>query len=442
MKRQIMPYLCHWIKNPSRKPLIIRGARQVGKTWVVRHLAEITGKQLIELNFEKEPRLKSLFQTNHPQQILQGINHYLGIITPPDQALLFLDEIQIMPELLAKLRWFAEDMPELAVIATGSLLDFVLEDHSFSMPVGRISYAYLEPFSFEEFLLAMHQDILVDFLKNYSIEESIPEIIHEKLMNYVREYTFVGGLPAAVKCWTETKMLPSVHEIQYELMTTYRDDFAKYRGRLSSERLEEIWNAVPKMLGEKWKYSQVNPDVQSASLKQALHLLTQAKICHKIQACAADGLPLAAGIHEKIFKVLFLDIGLVSTVLGLSFQGKLNTNFSLINKGGLAEQFIGQGLRRLPPFYMEPSLYYWMREKTGSEAEIDYLLQHESHIIPIEVKAGKTGQLRSLHLLMNLRQWPLAVRFNADYPSLTSVSSYQLLSLPFYLIGQLIRLLG
>lgn len=450
MKRKITAALQNWLKSPRRKPLIMRGARQVGKTWLVRHLAEIENKQLIELNFEHEPRFISLFQTNDPKQVLKNIGQHLGVLIRPEQALLFLDEIQRAPELLAKLRWFAEEMPELAVITAGSLLDFALENYEFSMPVGRVSYMYIEPFSFEEFLLALNKNTLVDFLTQYDMRDIIPEVIHEQLLHYVREYTFVGGLPAAVKQWVETQELSLVHEVQQELVTTYRDDFSKYRARLSLERLEDIWHATPKMLGKQWKYSQINPDVQSVSLKQALRLLKLARICHPIHACAADGLPLAAGMREKIFKVLFLDIGLVSTALGLGASHQLGKKFLLINEGGLAEQFVGQGLRLTFPTYLDPTLYYWVREQTGSSAEIDYVIQHGANIIPIEVKAGKTGQMRSLHLLMSLRQWPLAVRFNADLPSLTPISfntnletkaEYTLLSLPFYLIEQLPRLL-
>lgn len=450
MKRHIITTLQHWLANPNRKPLVMRGARQVGKTWLVRHVAEIEKKQLIELNFEREPRLISLFQINDPKQTLQRIGQHFGIRIQPEQSLLFLDEIQRTPELLAKLRWFAEEIPELAVIAAGSLLDFALEEHEFSMPVGRISYVYVEPFSFEEFLLALNQEMLVDFLVHYKIGDSIPGIMHDQLLRYVREYTFVGGLPVAVAQWANSQELSLVHEVQHELVTTYRDDFSKYRKRLSLERLEDIWNATPKMLGKQWKYSQINPDVQSASLKQALHLLKLARICHPIYACTADGLPLAAGLNKKIVKVLFLDIGLASTALGLGSHRTFGKEFSLINEGGLAEQFVGQGLRLTFPTYVDPTLYYWVREQSNSSAEIDYLIQHDSTIIPVEVKAGKTGTLHSLHLLMSLRGWKRAVRFNADLPSLTPISfktnlgttaEYELLSLPFYFVGQLSRLL-
>ncbi|MBP9726995.1 MAG: ATP-binding protein [Gammaproteobacteria bacterium] len=451
MKRKITTELQRWLHSPRRKPLIIRGARQVGKTWLVRHLADIENKQLVELNFEREPRLISLFASNDPVQVLKNIAQHLGISLVTGQVLLFLDEIQRFPELLAKLRWFAEEMPELAVIAAGSLLDFALEEHTFSMPVGRVSYLYIEPLSFEEFLLALHQEALVGFLEQYRIGDVIPDIIHHQLLDYVREYTFVGGLPAAVEQWSMQQDLSLIHEIQHELVTTYQGDFAKYRNRLTLERLEDIWYAVPKMLGKQWKYSLVNSDVQAISLKQALHLLTLARICHPVHACAGDGMPLAAGVHNKVFKVLFLDIGLASNALGLVLKPRLGEKFSLINEGGLAEQFIGQGLRLMFPTYVDPSLYYWSRERQGSAAEVDYLIQHEHRLIPVEVKAGKTGQMRSLHVLMALREWSFAVRFNADFPSLTPLNlktalgadaKYELLSLPFYLVNQLSRFLA
>ena len=450
MKRKIITALQHWMKQSGRKPLVLRGARQVGKTWLARHLASLENKQLIELNFERDPRLSNLFESNEPKQILKLIAQRFGLQIVPNEAVLFLDEIQRVPELLAKLRWFAEDMPELAVIAAGSLLDFALEEHEFSMPVGRIQYLYIEPLSFEEFLLALNQGPLVEFLQEYQLNQSIPNVIHDRLLHYVREYTFVGGLPAAIEAWVNTSDIIAVHTMQSALVNTYQDDFSKYRKRLPLERLDDIWNATPKMLGKQWKYSQINPTVQSASLKLALRLLKLARICHPIHACAADGLPLSTGIQEKIFKVLFLDIGLVSAALGLLGSSQFTEGFLLSNEGGLAEQFVGQELRTTFSDYLDPVLYYWTRTDAQSCAEIDYVIQHGPHIIPIEVKAGKTGKMQSLHLLMGLRQWAYAVRFNIDLPSLSTIKTqtklghhvaYQLLSLPFYLIGQIHRLL-
>jgi predicted AAA+ superfamily ATPase len=452
MKRIALSFLNSWLKNPDRKPLVIRGTRQVGKTWLVRQLAHEHNLNLIELNFEKRTGLPSLFTSNEPKDILIKISSLLSSKPiDPSNSLLFFDEIQAYPELLAKLRWFAEDMPDLPVIAAGSLLEFVLDDHTFSMPVGRINYMYLEPLSFEEFLLANNQTGLVNYMKSYKLSASIPAAIHEKLMELFKEFIIIGGMPAAVHSWTTKQSLHDVHSIHNDLLTSYRDDFSRYGGRMNKDILDDVMQAIPKKLGEKFVYSKVNPSVQGVTIKKALELLSKARVCTKVKGTIANGVPLGAEIQDKYLKVILVDVGLCSTSLGLSLdQLSAITEVDLINSGGIAEQVTGQLLRTLNPFYIEPALYYWQRESGGS-AEIDYVIQHQSYIIPIEVKAGSTGGLKSLHVFMALKKLSVAVRINSDLPSKTPVSvkdhegklvQYELLSLPFYLLGELHRLLS
>lgn len=452
MKRVALSFLHHWLTSAQRKPLVIRGARQVGKTWLVRHFAEMQQISLFELNFEKNPHLITLFESNEPRQILLALSAHFSQTLDPKKSLLFLDEVQAVPEILAKLRWFAEDLPELPVITAGSLLEFVLARHSFSMPVGRIQYMHLEPLSFEEFLLAKGKQMLVDYLSAYQGNTVIPRAIHDQLMTDFKEYLIIGGMPAAVVSWTHESSLNQIDQIHHDLMATYRDDFAKYRGRLAIERLDEVMMAVPKFLGEKFIYSRVNPAVQIPSIKHSLELLCQARICHRVLGCAANGVPLMAELLDRYLKVIFLDIGLCSAALGLALDQLFPIDeISLINKGAIAEQVVGQLLRTINPFYAEPSLTYWHREEKGSNAEIDYVIQHGNKVIPIEVKAGTTGSLKSLHLFMGLKGLSLAVRVNSDLPSKVEVQTkdrlgktiqYRLISLPFYLLGQLHRLIG
>jgi uncharacterized protein len=452
MDRKISIFLYSWLLDKNRKPMIIRGARQVGKTWLVRNLAAKTNKNLIELNFERNPNFAELFYHNDPQKTLFAIETALNITINTTNSILFLDEIQAFPQILAKLRWFAEELPELPVVAAGSLLEFVLDEHEFSMPVGRISYCYLEPMSFQEFLLAIGQNKLCDFLDNYSLSDLVPQPIHEHLLEFLREYLIVGGMPAVVVNWADTRSLAKINEIQHNLLVTYRDDFAKYRGRIDSSRLEEVLNAIPKLLGQKFKYSAVNPDTAAISVKQALNLLCKAQLCYKINNCSGNGIPLSAEIKDKIYKIILLDIGLVSALLGLSFKDTLNTrNIHLINQGKLTEQLVGQLLRTVRPNYQEPTLYYWLREERGSAAEVDYLIQYKNSVVPIEVKSGSTGALKALHLFMGLKNYQIAIRINADYPSITNVKTkiyssntitYQLISIPLYLTEQINRLLG
>lgn len=451
MSRYALHYLTEWLGSSGRKPLILRGARQVGKTYSVRELARQSGRPLLEVNFEKQLGIASLFASNDPQEIILNLETRFSQKVDINRAILFLDEIQMEPEILAKLRWFAEDMPELAVIAAGSLLDFVLDEHRFSMPVGRVTYMYMNPLSFEEYLMLSEKEVLLDFLQNYSIENPIPVSIHQQMMGLFKEYVLVGGMPAALHTWNETRSFADVQRIHLDLLASYRDDFAKYAGKIAINRLDDVVLSVPRLLGKKFVYSHVNSDFKSTLLKQALELLTKARVCHKVQACAANGVPLLSEVNPKTSKVVFLDVGLISSQLGLLMHDVREIDeLNLINNGAVSEQVVGQLLQTIEPFYVDSALCYWVREQKSSSAEIDYVFQHGSTVIPVEVKSGKTGTLKSLHLFMQQKKLGLAVRVNSEPPSAVEVSvslqgqsvSYRLLSLPFYLLGQLHRLLA
>ncbi len=451
MKRTHSAFLLDWLNSTSRKPLVIRGARQVGKTWLIRDFARWKNLELVELNFEKRPELESLFISNDPHEVLLNLRTFTKTKLEPSSSLLFLDEIQAAPQLLAKLRWFAEDTPELPVIAAGSLLEFTLAKHEFSMPVGRINYMYLEPLSFEEFLDAMGQQSLKEYIERYNWTIEIPKAIHLQLIKSVKEYMLIGGMPAAVSTWIESQDPDKVSQVHFDLLATYRDDFAKYSGRLSVDRLEEVMSAVPRQLGNKFVYSRVSSEIPTSPLKQGLDLLTKARVCHHVLSTSANGLPLGAEVNEKYTKVLMLDCGLCSASLGLTMQQLQSVaELTMINSGGMAEQMVGQQLRTIFPPFVSPSLYYWQRTKKEANAEIDYVLQHENQVIPIEVKAGSSGTLKSLHQFMKEKEKKVAIRINSDYPrkglihikdSFNSPIEYTLLSLPFYLIGQLHHLI-
>lgn len=452
MKRDRSTFLIEWLNSKERKPLVIRGARQVGKTWIIRELAQSQQRQLIELNFEKRPDIQTLFNSNNPTEIIANITAFTGKAINPSESILFLDEIQTVPQLLAKLLWFAEDMPELPVIAAGSLLDFALAGHVFSMPVGRISYLYLEPLSFEEFLDATENQRLRDYIRNYEWNTDIPDAIHIQLIRLIKEYLIVGGMPSAVLSWTTKKDPHTLNQIQHDLLTTYREDFSKYKGRLSIDRLEDIMNSIPRQLGKKFVYSHANSQESSAPLKQALELLVKARVCHCILSTSANGLPLGAEANNKFLKMILLDCGLCCISLGLSLHQLASiSEIALINNGAMAEQLAGQILRTINAAYVDPALYYWHREKPNSSAEVDYIIQHENRVIPIEVKAGTAGSLKSLREFVKEKKISLAVRVNSDKPSvviaqiadqITNHLEYKLISLPFYLLGQVHRLIS
>ncbi len=449
MHRNALQYLERsWFLDSKRKPLILRGARQVGKTWIAREFAKRNKLTFVELNFERNPELKSLFDSNDPKIVLRNIESYTGISIKLESCLLFLDEIQDAPEILSKLRWFYEEVPELPVIAAGSLLEFILSDHSFSMPVGRVSYLYIEPLSFEEFLLALDEQRLLNFIKTIEIPFRVPDAIHQKLRNLFNLYCFVGGMPACVVKWIETRTFLDIAPIQEDLLATYRDDFYKYKGRLDVSRLLSVLSSVPNQLGEKFMYSRAGSDMQASVAKQILLLLNKAKISHTVKLSSANAAPLSAEIKYKAFKQIFLDVGLVNRMLSKSFQ---HNSSNTTKDGGIFEQVVGQMLRTLFSLYKEPELYYWQREEQGASAETDYVIELNGEIFPIEVKSGSTGSLKSLHYYMYHKQKKLAVRITDDLPSITEINvrlstqesvSYTLFSIPFYLTAQIPQIIS
>ena len=432
-----------WLRSPSRKPMVIRGARQVGKTWLVRDLAVRHKLKLIELNFERLPSLADLFAENNPAEILRNIEAELATSIELESSLLFLDEIQAAPQLLAKLRWLREDMPQLAVIAAGSLLDFALSKYQYSMPVGRITYFYLEQISFFEFLTATGNQALGNKLSSIGPETKLPESLHEKCLGLYHDYCLVGGMPEVVREWIDSNNLKSCIKIQQDLLATYRDDFHKYGGKMDPGLLSRILLSVSEQLGNKFVYSRVDSAKKVVKIKNALMRLCQAKVCTKVLHTAGNGLPLGAESNDKFFKAIMLDIGLVSVQMGLSSINRREAKNSIFsNKGGLAEQFVGQQLRATQAPLTEPRLFYW-QTTGGRQGEIDYIIQHGNHIVPVEVKSGASGSMKSLHQFMADKHLDFAVRCNTNQPALENLSVkttlgqpvlYRLLSIPLYLI--------
>ena len=296
-----LDYLATWLHRSDRKPLLIRGARQVGKSTLVQSLAEQASLNLIELDFEKTPEYAELFKSKDPKTILMLLSAQFNKNITPSNTLLFLDEIQKTPHLLGTLRYFYENMPELAVIATGSLLDLALQESNFSMPVGRIEYLYVGPMSFEAFLIALKQEVLLSFIKQYQLKQEIPLILHQTLLGYVKLYLIIGGLPAAVAQYVSTESFINVERTKRNLLIAYQEDFSKYASLAEQDRMRLIFNKVPRMLGEKFKYSHIDPDQKSILIKSALRAMDLARIIHLVYHTDANGLPLGAEVKHLRF---------------------------------------------------------------------------------------------------------------------------------------------
>lgn len=450
MYRQQITFLYDWIKDPRRKPLVIRGARQVGKSTLVELFAQKHKKNLLNVNLERYPELSHVFAGKDPGQILQEIEFLPHMNDVSKDTILFLDEIQAVPEAIPALRYFYEDRPDLPVISAGSLMEFVLSDHSFSMPVGRIQYLHMGPMTFSEFLKGIGEEKLQMFILGYKPGQPIGEVIHRRLMNLMRSYCYVGGMPEAVDVFAATSSYKKVSNIHNSIIETYLEDLPKYSGSRNLHRMRNVFNYIARNVGKKIKYSNISSQDQSVTIKKDIDLLSMARVITKVTHSHSSGLPLQADLEEKVYKTLFLDIGLMNAVCGLNWHivSQMDEN-RLINEGVIAEQFIGQHLQHL--LYDTPNreLTYWLRQSRSSNAEIDFVMGINGAVIPIEVKAGATGKLKSLHQFMGTKDAPMAVRFDASPPSITPVKTvirtgnekkevqYPLISLPLYLVERL-----
>lgn len=433
MERDILGWLQDWKIEKNRKPLILRGARQVGKTWIVNYFSKLEFENHIEINFEYMPQMKSCFSTLDPREILQRIELSMNVDILPNKTLLFLDEIQDCPEALKALRYFYEKLPELHIIAAGSLLEFVMDAEDISFPVGRVQNIHLYPLSFGEFLNACGENKLRDWLRNLTITDEIPESIHNKCTTLLRNYFYLGGMPEAIARWLAGGNFSKTDEIHQQLLQNYKHDFGKYGKRVNFRLLDKIFTKAPTTVGNKFKYTQIDREMNARDIKKSLELLIKAHILHKVHSSSGSGIPLAAHINEKFFKILFLDVGLLQSAMGISGETYMAENLLAVYKGLVGEQFAGQQLLALNKPFEEPGLYYWQREARGSSAEVDYIWQKGEYILPIEIKSGKTGALKSLRIFLTEKKAPFGIRFSL-FP-LSFIDS--VLSIPLYAVEAL-----
>lgn len=449
IKRHAESYLKQWYRKKKRKPLVIRGARQVGKSTLVREFAKNNQHSILEINLEKHLNMEEVFKRLNVPEILNEISLITGkSLNANSGDILFLDEIQATPSVIPALRYLFEEKPELHVITAGSLLEFTFKDHNYSMPVGRIEYLYLGPLLFSEYVTAKNYDHLVNYIIEYNFENDFSNEAHYQLCKLLREYLIIGGMPEAITVFLDTNDITQALQVHHSILDTYRNDFNKYATKTTLQRLQRVYSYVPAAIGEKFKYSNVNPAWQAREVRSAVDLLDQAGIIFKVHSTDGTGIPLDANSDNKVFKTYFLDVGLMNTASGmkaLSPEEFLSTKF--VNEGKMAEQFIAQHLRFEEQMYIRPQLHYWLREKHKNNAEIDFLLQAGRVPIPVEVKAGKSGSLKSLHLFCGIYKLHNAIRFDLNMPSTlncnfkiaikkkTSSVYYKLVNLPLYMVG-------
>lgn len=434
MKRLIEQKVIDWKNSVRRKPLIIRGARQVGKTWLVENFLANHFDHFAKIDFEERQDLHEHFSGNlDPKKIVEALELSVGRIVP-GKTLLFFDEIQSCPRAIMALRYFYEKMPELHVIAAGSLLEFAFGD--ISIPVGRVQYLYMYPMTFYEYLLATDKEPMAKLTLCHP--GSLSETVQLKILEELKTFIFIGGMPECVKVYHESGSLVETFAVQREIIESYRDDFSKYRPQIDSTCIDAVFVKAAHSVGEQIKYTKMNDAHTGPTNRKAIGLLSKARIIHKIYNCSPSGLPLAVSVNASRFKVSFIDIGLMQSLCEVPIsESILESDLLAIYHGKLAEQFVGQEMRTK----LDSELYYWSRSAKSSNAEVDFLTTFKEKILPIEVKSGKGGSLKSLHLM--LKEYPNCpeglVLYSGPYKEL---KEQKLKFLPLYCAGNLEAILA
>ena len=432
-KRDIEDELIRWKNDTERQPLLIRGARQVGKSSVVRNFSK-QFKSYLEINFEQDSELKSIFEGNlRPKSICEKLSILYETAIIPGETLLFFDEIQSCLPAISSLRFFYEQYPELHLIAAGSLLEFALAELP-SYGVGRVSSLFLYPFSFAEFLRAANAELLRKTITEASPKEPLPEAIHTKALELYKQFLVLGGMPKVISSYFSGGDLLSCQRVLDGLISAYEDDFTKYKKRASPLLIRMVFRSVVEQNGQKFVYNKALPDANQIQVKEALELLTMAGLIIPVTHSAANGVPLGAEINPKMRKFIVFDSGIFQRVLGLKLSDVLLKNdFESINKGALAELNVGLELIKSASCYQRQNLYYWHREAKSSNAEVDYIIQIGSQILPIEVKAGTKGSMQSLRIFMDLKHTEKGIRISQE-----NFSTYQNIEVyPLYAVANL-----
>jgi len=393
MKRTLYKQLLSWKKNPKRKPLLIQGARQVGKTFLVTKFGRSEYEDFVYLNFEENPGLIALFMDNlDPVTIIDNIGLYLGRRIRSDSTLLFFDEIQLAPKALTSLKYFYEQSPDFHIIAAGSLLGVSMGKQS-GFPVGKVNFLKMVAMTFAEYLSAFGETLLVEKLEGIKEPEPLPTALHDKLIKHLKLYLFLGGMPEVLQDFLENRDVVSVRKIQNEILEAYKRDFSKYTDRNQAVKTSELWHSIPRQLAKenkKFKYSDVRKKARAATFEQTIEWLNNAGLINVVNHVKIPKLPLSGYTDFSKFKIYLHDTGLLGAMLNISSAlivepGQLFSEYN----GAFIENYVAQELAA----GNDKELFYWTSK---SDAEVDFVLQKNNGVYPLEVKSGTGKNIRSL----------------------------------------------
>ena len=432
MERFAMEKLIAWKDSKYRKPMIIRGARQVGKTWLMKEFGKREFEKVAYINFDQNTRMKGVFEGDlNIERLILALSAETGVSINADNTLIIFDEVQEVPRALTSLKYFNENAPEYAIVAAGSLLGVALHQGT-SFPVGKVDFLDLYPLNYKEFLLALGEERFVNLLDS----DDLPMIttFKEKYIERLKQYYFIGGMPEVVYDFVQKKDFNKVREIQNNLLNYYQQDFSKHAPNILVPRLNMVWNSIPMQLAKenkKFIYGQLREGARAKDFELAIQWLEDCGLIHKVERISKPGLPLKAYMDLSAFKIYLSDVGLLSAMGGLSMQAIVDGNRIFTEfKGALTEQFVLQQLISQLGLHA----YYYSAEK--SRGEVDFLVQGNSSIIPIEVKAEENLQAKSLKAFVE--------KYNPKYAVRTSMSDYReetwLINIPLYHIDKVKKL--
>lgn len=429
MKRFALDKLKQWKETNNRKPLIIRGARQVGKTWLMKEFGRTCFANVAYINFDSNTRMKQVFEGELDiERLILAISAESGVSIDAKQTLLIFDEVQEVPRALASLKYFYENAPQYAIVAAGSLLGVALHEGT-SFPVGKVDFMDLYPLSFQEFLCALGEERYVTLLQSDDID--MVTMFRSKYIDRLREYYYVGGMPEAVQTYIDTKDFHLVREIQKNLLNYYQQDFSKHAAVSLVPRLNLVWNSIPMQLAKenkKYIYGQVREGARAKDFELAIQWLLDCGLIHKVHRVSKPALPLKAYMDLDAFKIFMVDIGLLVAMTDMDAQVIIDGNRIFTElKGALTEQYVLQQLTAelgIHPYY------YSTKNSTG---EIDFLLQGRTSVVPLEVKAEENLRARSLKAFCD--------KYHPEFAVRTSMSDYReqdwMTNIPLYYLERI-----
>ena len=429
MKRKIMRDLIAWKNNPNRMPLIIEGARQVGKTWLMKEFGTTYYQNTVYFNFDDNRNLHKLFEQDlDTNRLISELELISGSKIIPQETLIIFDEIQECNRALVSLKYFCENASDYHIVSAGSLLGVAIHGNN-SFPVGKVNTIQLYPMTFAEFLDAVGETRYKTIIENKAYNSAYA--IADDLINHLKYYYFVGGMPKAVQTFVTQKNLEEVRKIQKNILADYERDFSKHIEASSIPKIGLIWNSIPSQLVKENKqfiYKEMKQGARASQFEHAFYWLSKVGLIYIVNRIETPNLPLAA-YKKEAFKVYMLDVGLLSAQSGLTIQNLTNPNHEVFNhfKGALTEQYVLQELKAAT----NENVFYWMNDRKKGVAEVDFLLQYEGNIIPVEAKASINLKAKSLKTYIDYYEPAVALRTSLARLGINK----NLYDIPLYLLG-------